>query len=91
MVARSRDWECGRLLAGTAGSNPTEDMEVCCQLFVLSGKGLRDELVPRPTDCGVSEYDRESSKMKRPWPTGGCSAMVNTKKKSIHKTLLCSC
>ena len=23
-----------------------------------------------PTDCGVSEYDHESSTMRRPWPTG---------------------
>jgi hypothetical protein len=24
----------------------------------------------RPTDCGVSERDHESSIMRRPWPTG---------------------
>jgi hypothetical protein len=30
----------------------------------------------RPTDCGVSECDRETSIMMRPWPTGVCCAMV---------------
>jgi hypothetical protein len=28
-----------------------------------------------PTECGVSECDREASIMRGPWPTGGCSAM----------------
>ena len=28
-----------------------------------------------PTDCGVSECDREASIMRGPWPTGGCCAM----------------
>jgi hypothetical protein len=25
-----------------------------------------------PIDCGVSEFDRDSSIMRRPWTTGGC-------------------
>jgi hypothetical protein len=29
----------------------------------------------RPTKCGASEYDREPSIMKMPWPTRGCCAM----------------
>jgi hypothetical protein len=32
-----------------------------------------DRLITRqrsPTECGVSEYDRESSVIRRPWPTG---------------------
>ena len=28
-----------------------------------------------PTDCGVSECNREASIMRRPWPTEGCGAM----------------
>jgi hypothetical protein len=28
-----------------------------------------------PTECGVSESDREASIMRRPWPTRGCCAM----------------
>jgi hypothetical protein len=43
---------------------------VSCQVEV-STSGW--SLVQRsPTECGVSEYDRESSIMRRPWPTGGC-------------------
>jgi hypothetical protein len=33
-----------------------------------------------PTQCGVSECDREASIMRRPWPTGGCRA---TKKRPL--------
>jgi hypothetical protein len=42
-------------------------MSVSCECCVLSGKGLCDELVPRPEEsyrvCGVSKVcDREASK-----------------------------
>jgi hypothetical protein len=44
----------------------------CCQVEV-SATG--QSVVQRsPTDCGVSERDREASIMRRPWPTGGCCA-----------------
>ena len=47
---------------------------VCCQ-EELSASGL--SLVQRsPTESGVSECDHESSIISRPWPTGGCCAMV---------------
>jgi hypothetical protein len=46
---------------------------------VLSSIGLSASgwsLIQRsPTECGVSECDRESSIMRRPWPTRGCRAM----------------
>jgi hypothetical protein len=29
----------------------------------------------RPTECGVSECDREVSVMRRSWPTRGCRTM----------------
>ena len=29
VAARSKAWVCGRSLTGTAGSNPTGDMDVC--------------------------------------------------------------
>jgi hypothetical protein len=46
---------------------------LCCQVEV-SATGW--SLVQRsPTDCGVSECDREASIMWRPWPTGGCRAI----------------
>jgi len=31
------------------------------------------------TECGVSEYDREASIMRRPWPTRGCYAIEKIK------------
>jgi hypothetical protein len=47
---------------------------VCCQVEV-SVSGL--SLVQRsPTDCGVSEYDHESSIMRRSWPTTGLLGKV---------------
>jgi hypothetical protein len=43
---------------------------VCCQVEV-SASGW--SLVQRnPTDCGLSEYDREASILKRSWPTRAC-------------------
>jgi hypothetical protein len=67
------------------GSNPNGDMDVCCECYVLSGRGLYDELITRPEEsyrlwC-VVVCDLETSKMWRPWPTGGCSA---TGKKYIY-------
>ena len=46
-------------------------MFVCCECCLLSGRGLCDELITRPEECGVSECDREPSTMRRPWPTRG--------------------
>jgi hypothetical protein len=47
---------------------------VLCAEIVVSASGRL--LVQRsPTQCGVSEYDREASIMRTPWPTSGCCAM----------------
>jgi hypothetical protein len=44
-------------------------VEVCAKVW---------SLVQRiPTECGVSECDREASIMRRPWPTRGCCAFGN--------------
>ena len=32
------------------GSNPTGDMDACCECCVLSGRGLCDELITRPEE-----------------------------------------
>jgi hypothetical protein len=37
-----------------------------------------------PTDCGVSECDREASIIRRPWPTRGCRAI---KKKGVQTSV----
>jgi len=50
-------------------------MSVCCECCVLSGRepAAGRSLVQRiPTECGVSECDREASTMRRSWPTWGC-------------------
>jgi hypothetical protein len=50
-------------------------MSVCCVCWVLTGRGLCDELITRPEEpyrlwCDVM-CDLETSWMWRPWPTGG--------------------
>jgi hypothetical protein len=48
-----------------------ERMSVSCECWVLSGRisGSNWSLVQRsPTECGVSECDREVSILRRPWP-----------------------
>jgi hypothetical protein len=52
---------------------------VSCECCVLSGRGLCIgwSLVQRspPTECGVSECNREVFIMKKSWPTRGCYTM----------------
>jgi hypothetical protein len=65
---------------------------VCCQVEVsVSGWSLVQR---SPTVCGVSEYDREASTMRSPWPTGGCCAIVKkilslTRERKIVRGLMC--
>ena len=48
---------------------------VCCQAE-FSGSGR--SLVQRsPTECGVSECNRETSTMRRSWPIKSCCAVKN--------------
>jgi hypothetical protein len=47
-------------------------MSVCCECCVLSGRRLCVGLITRPEEsyrAGVSECDRETSIMRRPWVT----------------------
>jgi hypothetical protein len=82
MAARCKAWNCGRLRPGILGSNTPGYMVIylfavlcVCQVDVSA---WRLTLVQRtPTDSAVSEFNRESSIMRRPWSTGGCWAMVN--------------
>ena len=60
----------GRSPAEIVGSNPTGDMDVCCECCVLSGRGLCDELITRPEEsyrlwC-VVVCDQETPRMRRP-------------------------
>jgi len=75
VAARSQTWVWGRSLAGTVGSNPAGGMDsVCCECCVSSGRDLRVELITRPEESHT-ECDRETSIMRRPWPTRSCCAM----------------
>ena len=65
---------------------PEAWMFVCCECCVLSGRGLCDELVTRPEEsygllC-VVVCDLETSRMRRPWPTGGLSRQKQNKTKN---------
>ena len=63
-------------------------MFVCCECCVLSGRGLCDELITRPGESHRLWYvvvcDLETSRMRRPWPTGGCHAKTNKQTKLIR-------
>jgi hypothetical protein len=49
-------------------------VNVVCYQVEVSASGR--SLVQRsPTECGVSECGRETSKMRRPWTTRGCCAI----------------
>jgi hypothetical protein len=77
------------------GSNPTGGKDVCCDCFVLSGRGLCDELITRTEESyrlwRVVVCDLETSKeeAKSPLkgceykPTMGCDA-EREKKTSLH-------
>jgi len=74
VAARSKAWVCGRSVAAIADSNPAGGTDVCCECFVLSGRGLCVWLITRPeksAECGLSECDSEASTVWRPWPTRG--------------------
>ena len=60
-------WDCG--FASRRGHGCLSVVSVvCCQVEVsASGRSLVQR---SPTECGVSERNRESSIMRRPWHTG---------------------
>ena len=66
-------------------------MSVCCECYVLSGRGLYDELITRPEEsyrlCCVVVCDLESSVMRRQWPALGRSA-TGKKKNYTHYRVL---
>ena len=67
-----------RLLGLRIRIPPAAWLSVCCEWCVLSGRGLCDELIPRPEEfyrqwCVIA-CDLETSIMRRPWPALGCRA-----------------
>ena len=65
VAARSKAQDCGRSLAGNAGSNPSAGMDVCLV------RVLCDTRPEESTECGVSEYDLETRTVRRPRTTRG--------------------
>jgi hypothetical protein len=64
-------WDCGFESRRGHGCLSVVSV-VCCQVEVSVSEC---SLVHRsPTECDVSEYDREASVMRRTWPTRGCCA-----------------
>ena len=91
VAVKFKAWVCDRSLTVNADSNPAGDMDICLlrvlcvvrQRFLLRA----DPLVRRgPTECGVSECDREASIMWRPWHTGDCCAMKRKKECGCERT-----
>jgi hypothetical protein len=67
-------------------------MFVSCECFVLSGRGLCDELITPPEEsyrlwC-VVVCDLEMSWMRRPWPTGGLSRQKQMNEQTNKQTNL---
>jgi hypothetical protein len=91
--ARSKAWVCGRSSAEIVGLNPTGGMDsVCCECCVLSGRSLCDKPITRPEKsyrlwCVVM-CDLETSKMRKPWPTGRMSRPKKKKKKNYFAFIL---
>jgi len=77
-----------RLLRSWVRIPPGEWIFVCNECCVLSGRGLCDKLITRPEEsyrlwC-VVVCDLETSRTRRPWPTGGGGggAICTKRKKS---------
>ena len=78
--------QAARLLRSWVRIPPGAWIFVCCECWVLSGRGLCDELIARSEEsyrlwC-VVVCDLETSMMRRSWPALGRSA---TEKKSTTK------
>jgi hypothetical protein len=74
VAAKSKAWVSGGSLAGIQGSNAVRGHGcLSCEWCVLSGTYLssgQSAVQKSPTECGVSEYDLETSKRRRPGPLG---------------------
>jgi hypothetical protein len=81
VAARSKAYVCGRSPAEIVGSNSTGGIDVCCECYVLSGRGLCDELITRPEEsyrlwC-VVVCDIETSRICAPYIYDIISLRVN--------------
>jgi hypothetical protein len=75
VAARYKTLVCDRALGGIAGSNTAAGMVVplvsvvCCQVEGEVSASSWSLVQMSPTECGVSECDREALIMRGPWPT----------------------
>jgi hypothetical protein len=80
VAARSKVWICRRTLFGIAGSNPTGSMDFCHECFVLSDRGLCNELLTHPEKSYQVWLCLSVVVNPRKWgglnPLEGCCAMV---------------
>ena len=72
---------------------PPGGMSVCCECCVLLGRGFCDELITRPEKsyrlwC-VNVCDRETPRMRRPWPALGRYATRKKERKKERKKNAC--
>ena len=79
-----RRFAAARLLRSWVLIPPGAWMFVCCECYVLSGRGLCDELITLPEEsyrlwC-VVVCDQETSRRRRSWPALGRSATENKTK-----------
>jgi hypothetical protein len=91
VAARSKAW-VNRSLPGIVGSSPAGGhgcvslvSVVYCQVEVSASDW--SPVQRSPTECGVSECDREASIMRRPWPTRGCCT-IKKKNQSMQSCML---
>jgi hypothetical protein len=79
----SRGSTAARLLGLRVRIPPRAWMSVSCDYWVLSGRGLYVGLIASPEESyrmWLFECDRETSIMRRSWPTRGCWAI----RKKLH-------
>jgi hypothetical protein len=67
-------WDCGFESCQRNGCLSLVSI-VCCQVDVPASGW--SPVLRSPTDCGVSECDREASIIRTPWPTMSCCAIEN--------------
>jgi hypothetical protein len=91
MATKAKVWVCDPSIAGIAVSNRAVGLDVYI-LWVFSGIYLsvsRGSLVKRsPTECGVSECDREASTTRRTWPTRRCPGRKRSVLKSMNLLIM---
>ena len=88
VAVRSKAWVYGRSPAEIVVRIPLGAcMSVSCECCVLSRRGLCDGLITRPEEsyrlwC-TAECDLETSRMRRPWPNGGCRVRRRRRRRYI--------